>query len=147
MMRRLALLTLACCLAVSTAQAQEPAEPLTIVEVLDDTMKYHLQVVHLQGTVRHVEEIEPYYLPTGSACYGAYRFVLVDDTGMVPVSVLGICGRPVIRPPEVSEGDTILLDASIERLQTNTTAEEPGAEGKSVNTVRAVAKKITRLGN
>ncbi|MGH7228197.1 MAG: hypothetical protein ACREIH_03190, partial [Nitrospiraceae bacterium] len=46
-------------------------------------------------------------------CYGAYTFVLEDGTGTIAVAVLGICGKPMIRNPEVSEGDQVVVQAHI----------------------------------
>jgi hypothetical protein len=130
------------------AVAAEEVEPVTITMLLEARETYHMRFVLLRGTVRHLEEIAPYFLPTGTACYGAYRFQLVDDTGILPVSVLGICGRPIIRHPEVSEGDAILLEASVEMVSHSGRSDDgPGTVEREAHPIRLTAKTITRLGH
>src|SRR5207249_6291242 len=89
------------------------SEPVAITEVLTDPDIYHLKLVTLQGTVRQVKALEPYFQISGSACYGAYTFTLEDGTGAIAVAVLGICGRPIIRNPEVVDGETVTVQAQI----------------------------------
>jgi hypothetical protein len=88
-------------------------ELIPISVIAEDPDGYHLRIVTLKGTVRHMRELGPYYLPNGTACYGAYTFALEDDSAMMEVAVLGICGRPALRPPEVADGYTIVLQAEI----------------------------------
>jgi hypothetical protein len=88
-------------------------ELIPISVIVEDPDAYHLRIVTLKGTVRHMRELAPYYLPNGTACYGAYTFALEDDSAMMEVAVLGICGRPALRPPEVADGYTIVLQAEI----------------------------------
>ncbi|MEK6586948.1 MAG: hypothetical protein AABZ24_11405, partial [Nitrospirota bacterium] len=47
-------------------------------------------------------------------CYGAYLFRLEDDEATIPVAVLGICGRPVVRDPDVEDGDHVEVSATIQ---------------------------------
>jgi hypothetical protein len=54
-------------------------EPITISDIVADPEVFHLKQVTLQGVVGRVKELEPYYLPSGSACYGAYTFLLEDE--------------------------------------------------------------------
>lgn len=87
--------------------------PLPIGRVLEDPDEYHLTTVTLEGAVIDVQPIEPYYAPSGAACYGAYTFVLDDGSGSLTVDVLGFCGTPVFRPPPIAKGDRVILKAHI----------------------------------
>lgn len=90
-------------------------EPTSIQQILEDPEVYHLRHVTLQGIVRDVQPLDPYTLPNGDHCYGAYLFRLEDDTSTIPIAVLGICGhRPLIREPEVSDGDHVDISATIQ---------------------------------
>jgi hypothetical protein len=90
------------------------AEPLTIREIFDDPQAFHLRQVVLQGTVRNVQPLDPYKLPAGTTCYGAYLFTLDDDTSSINVAVFGICGVPLVKDPDVEEGTRIVLHATIQ---------------------------------
>lgn len=89
-------------------------EPISIQQILDEPQVYHLRHVTLHGTVRDVESLDPYTLPNGTNCYGAYLFRLEDDTSTLSVAVLGICGKPLVRDPEVEEGDRVEVSATIQ---------------------------------
>ncbi len=89
-------------------------EPLTIQQILEEPLVYHLRHVTLHGTVRDVQSLDPYKLPNDTVCYGAYLFRLEDDTGVMPVAVLGICGKPLVRDPEVEDGARVELSATIQ---------------------------------
>lgn len=115
-------------------------EPVPIGEVVADPDTYHFRMVSLQGTVRQVTTIPPYKTDPDTACYGAYTFTLEDQTGSMEISVLGICGRPFTRTPEVAEGETILLVAQI--FSPNHMASSSQDE---VKRLRAVANQITHL--
>ncbi len=93
------------------AGAEEAALP--IGRILDDPNEYHLTAVILEGTVSDVHALEPYYTPSGAACYGAYTFALNDGTGSLTIDVLGFCGTPVFRPPPIVAGDRVVVDAHI----------------------------------
>src|SRR5574337_727572 len=82
-------------------------EPVTIREILDDPRSFHLKQVTLRGTVRNVTPLDPYKLPTGTACYGAYLFYLEDDTAVINVAVFGLCGIPTVKDPDVDDGQRI----------------------------------------
>lgn len=90
------------------------AEPIAIQNILDAPRDYHLRQVILQGTVRNVQPLDPYKLPAGTACYGAYLFYLEDKTASINVAVFGICGVPLVKDPDVEEGDRIELQATIQ---------------------------------
>jgi hypothetical protein len=89
-------------------------EPITIREILDEPMSFHLKQVTLRGTVRNVMPLDPYKLPTGTACYGAYLFYLDDDTAVINVAVFGLCGIPTVKDPDVEDGQRIELITTIQ---------------------------------
>ncbi len=89
-------------------------EPTSIRQILEEPQVYHLRHVTLLGTVRDVQPLDPYTLPNGTNCYGAYLFRLEDDTSTLPVAVLGICGKPLVRDPEVEDGARIEVSATIQ---------------------------------
>lgn len=89
-------------------------EPITIREILDEPMSFHLKQVTLRGTVRNVTPLDPYKLPTGTACYGAYLFYLDDDTAVINVAVFGLCGIPTVKDPDVEDGQRIELTTTIQ---------------------------------
>ena len=115
-------------------------EPVPIGEVVADPDAYHFRIVPLQGTVRQVSPLPPYTPGPDTICYGAYTFTLEDDTGSLEISVLGICGQPVLRKPEVNDGEVILLTAQILSPNHLTSA----SKGE-VKRLRAVANSIIHL--
>ena len=68
----------------------------------------------LRGTVRNVTPLDPYKLPAGTTCYGAYLFYLEDETSSINVAVFGLCGVPTVKDPDVEEGQRIELTATIQ---------------------------------
>ena len=115
-------------------------ELVPIGEVVADPDAYHFRIVSLQGTVRQVSPLPPYTPGPDTICYGAYTFTLEDDTGSIEISVLGICGQPVLRKPEVTDNEVILLTAQI-LSPNNLTSASKG----EVKRLRAVANSITRI--
>lgn len=89
-------------------------EPTSIQQILEEPRGYHLRHVTLRGVVRDVQPLAPYTVPNGDTCYGAYLFRLEDDEATIPVAVLGICGRPIVRDPEVEDGDRVEVSATIQ---------------------------------
>lgn len=89
-------------------------EPTSIQQILEEPKIYHLRHVTIRGTVRDVQPLAPYTLTNGDPCYGAYLFRLEEDEATLSVAVLGICGRPVVRDPEVEDGDRIEVSATIQ---------------------------------
>jgi hypothetical protein len=89
-------------------------EPIPIQQILEEPRIYHLRQVTLQGTARDVQPLDPYKLPNDTACYGAYLFKLEDDTAVMSVAVLGICGRPLVRDPEIEDGQRVEISATIQ---------------------------------
>lgn len=89
-------------------------KPTTIQQILEEPRVYHLRHVILRGIVRDVRPLAPYAVPNGDNCYGAYLFRLEDDEATIPIAVLGICGRPIVRDPEVEDGDRVEVSATIQ---------------------------------
>ena len=131
------------------AQAEEPTE---VSAVIADPDAYHLRSVTLQGVVGRVRMLDPYFLPSGTACYGAYTFALEDSNGsgdLLEVAVLGVCGRPAVVFPEVAEGDKVLVQTDIQ--VPGRFGQFKDLQGRPLSTsqqpaVQAIAKTITRLG-
>lgn len=89
-------------------------EPTNIQRILEEPKIYHLRHVTVRGTVRDVQPLTPYTVANGDPCYGAYLFRLEEDEATLSVAVLGICGRPVVRDPEVEDGDRVEVSATIQ---------------------------------
>lgn len=89
-------------------------EPIGIQQILEEPRLYHLRHVTLRGIVRDVQSLAPYTVPNGDNCYGAYLFRLEEDEATIPVAVLGICGKPIVRDPEVEDGDRVEVSATIQ---------------------------------
>lgn len=100
-------------LLLAIAPAAMAQELVAIEEIVARPDIYHLHQVVIQGTVRDVQALPPYKLPTGDFCYGAFLFRLEDDTGSVAVALLGICDKPILRELSVSEGDQAAVQATI----------------------------------
>lgn len=89
-------------------------EPISIQKILEEARAYHLRHVTMHGTARDVQPLAPYTIPNGDNCYGAYLFRLEEDEATIPVAVLGICGRPLVRDPDIEDGDRIEVSATIQ---------------------------------
>lgn len=89
-------------------------EPISIQQILEEPRVYHLRHATLRGIVRDVQPLAPYTVPNGDNCYGAYLFRLEADEATIPVAVLGVCGRPIVRDPEVEDGDRVEVSATIQ---------------------------------
>lgn len=89
-------------------------EPTSIQQILEEPKIYHLRRVTLHGTVRDVTPLDPYKLPNETVCYGAYLFRLEEEAATIPVAVLGLCGKPTVRDPDVEDGDHVEVSATIQ---------------------------------
>ncbi|MBX3320691.1 MAG: hypothetical protein KF890_12485 [Nitrospira sp.] len=89
-------------------------EPIAIQQILEEPRVYHLRRVTMHGTARDVQSLAPYTVPNGDNCYGAYLFRLEEDEATIPVAVLGICGRPLVRDPDIEDGERIEVSATIQ---------------------------------
>lgn len=89
-------------------------QPTSIQQILEEPRSHHLRRVTLHGTVRDVTPLDPYKLPNETVCYGAYLFRLEEEAATIPVAVLGLCGKPTVRDPEVEDGDHVEVSATIQ---------------------------------
>jgi len=138
-------LLITCLLAFPGRAHPEDRDPVPIADILADPEPYQLRPVILQGRVQRIEVLEPYYQSSGSACYGAYRFTLQDDTGSLEIVVLGICGTPVLRPPLVTEGEMVIVVAQIrapDGVGYPRRSDGPAPPKESLETVQATAVDI-----
>lgn len=124
-------------------------EPIAIGEIVADPDLYHLRLVTFQGTVRQVKALAPYAQTSGTTCYGAYTFRLEDDTGAIEIDVLGVCGKPVLKVPDVIEGDRVIVEAQI--LAPGHSIPQRGTEtspllGRDPQSLQAIASTISRPG-
>lgn len=129
-------------LALTVAAADEP---IAIGRIVEDPEAYHMRTVTLQGTVRQVEALEPYVQRSGTTCYGAYVFELEDETESLTVVVMGLCGKPIIRGPDVSDGELVTVRAQV--YAPGRLGSLKGADGRSIamldhDLVHAVASEI-----
>ena len=124
------------------------ADSLTIREILDEPVSYHLKQVLLSGTVRNVQPLDPYRLPAGTTCYGAYLFYLEDETASINVAVFGICGFPTVKDPDVEDGARVELLATIQAPSHGgyyLSFQGLKVAGEREGIIQAVADRITPL--
>lgn len=124
------------------------ADPLTIREILDEPAIYHLKQVTLSGTVRNVQPLDPYKLPAGTTCYGAYLFYLEDETASINVAVFGLCGFPTVKDPDVEDGARVELIATIQAPRHGgyyLSFQGLKVAGEREGIIQAVADRITPL--
>ena len=124
------------------------SEPITIREILDEPASYHLKQVVLSGTVRNVQPLDPYKLPAGTTCYGAYLFFLEDETASINVAVFGICGFPTVKDPDVEDGARVELLATIQAPTHGgyyLSFQGLKVAGEREGVIQAVADRITPL--
>ncbi len=101
-------------LAICVSYPVWASEQTSIQQILEEPQVYHLRRVTMQGTVRDVTPLDPYKLPNETICYGAYLFRLEETDATIPVAVLGICGKPVVKDPDVEDGDRVEVSATIQ---------------------------------
>lgn len=123
-------------------------ESVTVRDILAAPTVYHLRQTRLQGTVRNVQPLDPYEIPSGSRCYGAYLFLLDDDTAVISVAVTGFCGIPLVKDPDVEDGERVIVDATIQAPSHGGYA--LSIKGLKITTedegvVQAIANRITPL--
>jgi|SRR5215813_6525620 len=135
-------------LALTLLSNANAAEPIAIRDILDEPRDYHLKQVVLQGTVRSVQPLDPYKLPAGTMCYGAYLFYLEDETASINVAVFGLCGVPTVKDPDVEDGARIELHATIQAPSHGgyyLSFQGLKIAGERENVIQAVADRITPL--
>jgi len=124
------------------------ADPIAVRDILDEPRNYHLKQVVLQGTVRSVQPLDPYKLPAGTMCYGAYLFYLEDETASINVAVFGLCGIPTVKDPDVEDGARIELHATIQAPSHGgyyLSFQGLQIAGERENVIQAVADRITPI--
>lgn len=120
----------------------------TIGAIRTDPESFHMKYVTVQGKLTEVLALEPYYLASGAGCYGAYKLTLEDETGTLPIAVLGICGTPTIRSAPASVGDLVRLRAQVHapgRLGVFLGIDRRPIPGANPDELHAVASEITVL--
>lgn len=135
-------------LALTLLSGAEAADPIAIRDILDEPRIYHLKQVVLQGTVRNVQPLDPYKLPAGTTCYGAYLFYLEDETASINVAVFGLCGVPTVKDPDVEDGARIELHATIQAPSHGgyyLSFQGLKVAGEREGVIQAVADRITPL--
>ena len=135
-------------LALTLLSSAEAADPIAIRDILDEPRIYHLKQVVLQGTVRNVQPLDPYKLPAGTTCYGAYLFYLEDETASINVAVFGLCGVPTVKDPDVEDGARIELHATIQAPSHGgyyLSFQGLKLAGEREGVIQAVADRITPL--
>lgn len=135
-------------LALTLLSGAEAADPIAIRDILDEPRIYHLKQVVLQGTVRNVQPLDPYKLPAGTTCYGAYLFYLDDETASINVAVFGLCGVPTVKDPDVEDGARIELHATIQAPSHGgyyLSFQGLKLAGEREGVIQAVADRITPL--
>lgn len=123
-------------------------ESVTIGAIREGPEPFHLKYVVVQGTLKDVQALEPYYLASGAGCYGAYLLTLEDETGSLPIAVLGICGVPTIRTAPAAAGDRVRIRAQVlapGRLGSFYGIDRKPIPGANPDTLHAVASEITVL--
>src|SRR5690349_16619222 len=124
------------------------ADAITIRDILDEPASYHLKQVALSGIVRNVQPLDPYTLPAGTTCYGAYLFSLEDETASINVAVFGICGFPTVKDPDIEEGARVEVFATIQAPSHGgyyLSFQGLKVAGEREGIVQAVADRIRRL--
>jgi hypothetical protein len=135
-------------LALTLLSNAKAADPVAIRDILDEPRIYHLKQVVLQGTVRNVQPLDPYKLPAGTTCYGAYLFYLEDETASINVAVFGLCGVPTVKDPDVEDGARIELHATIQAPSHGgyyLSFQGLKLAGEREGVIQAVADRITPL--
>lgn len=144
--RAIALQGLLVAAALSVALADEPQ---SIGEIRASVDSYHLKDVTIHGTVRHLTTLEPYTLPSGLICRGAYRFALEDDTGAIEMIVPGWCGKQLPREVTVADGDRVSVRAEFHapgRGSYSLDMKGQRLETDDSDHAHGIAKMITQLG-
>lgn len=124
------------------------ADPITVREILEEPSRFHLRQVILQGTVRNVQPLDPYTLPAGTTCYGAYLFYLEDETASINVAAFGLCGFPTVKDPDVEDGARVELHATIQSPSHGgyyLSFQGLKVVGEREGVIQAVADRITPL--
>ena len=113
------------------------AERLTIGQLKNSQASYHRHSVTLVGKVAAMHASPPLHVGGAEHCspvYGIAEFVLVDDTGSLPVESLGSCLATARELPH--DDDLIELTAEIHVFV---------PEGRTAQVIKAITEKIVVL--
>lgn len=130
---------LSCSLALIFFSVGSPmaAERLTIAQLYKYHASYHLHSVTLIGTVHAMQAFPPLPRFDPDQCsplYGVAQFKLIDDSGSLPVEVLGSCSAAAMELPR--DGDVIELTAVIQVFI---------PDGRTERVIKAIAQHIVAL--
>ena len=109
------------------------AERLTIGQLHQYHASYHMHSVTLVGKVEAMQALPPMPVVTKRCriLYGMAKFILVDDTGSVPVENPGSCFVGAMKLPQ--DGDLIELTAKIHVFV---------PKGQTAQMIKAVTQEI-----
>ena len=111
------------------------AERLMVGQLKKSHASYHLHSVTLVGKVEEMQAFPP--MRVSERCntlYGRAKFVLIDDTGSLPVESLGSCFSAAMELPH--DGDLIELTATIQVFV---------PEGQTAQVIKAITQEIVVL--
>ena len=108
-------------LLLSPADAAEPEQLLIQTLLSPQVTSYHQHLVTLEGVMRTLEILPPIvgsYSPRSKPCllYGRASFVLEDETGSLPVVVLGSC-NPSAAEALPKDGNRVRLTGLVQVLK------------------------------
>lgn len=108
-------------------------ERLTIGQLHKYHASYHMHSVTVVGKVEAMQALPPTPVRTRrcNILYGMAKFVLVDDTGSLPVENLGSCFAGAMKLPQ--DGDLIELTAKIHVFV---------PEGQTAQVIKAISQEI-----
>jgi hypothetical protein len=112
-------------------------ERLTIEQLQKYHASYQMHSVTLVGRVQAMHVFPPLDVRGSHKCsplYGIGQFELVDDTGTLPVEILGSCFAAAMELPR--DGDVIELTAQIQVFP---------AEGRTERVIKAITQNIVVL--
>lgn len=109
------------------------AERLTIGQLHQYHASYHMHSVTLVGKVEGMHAYPPMLVVTKRCriLYGIAKFILVDDTGSVPVENPGSCFAGAMKQPQ--DGDLIELTAKIHVFV---------PKGQTAQVIKAITQEI-----
>jgi hypothetical protein len=101
---------------VSSASRMTP----TVQEIFDVPQSYQQHIATLHGTVTNFQQFDPITIPKDFKCSRSRSFTLTDETGSIPILVLGFCGKgappPLPLPPKLNNGDVVSVYGVVQVL-------------------------------
>lgn len=129
--------------AVTIASSADVVVP--IQQIIARPEGYHLKTIQVEGIATHVETLPPTFInKLGALCWGAYTFVIADETGSLQVEVPSLCGR---------SKDAVTIVTENERVSAVVRIEAPGyytgqgipPPGKIKEATRAILIRISKV--